>query len=281
MLVLNTGDPSNERETVARQLLSHCGVALRDAPEEYVATLNHQGTYIHIHGTDADGEGYDVMVMEDPDPENEDIEPFGLCLLRIDPEDGSLLYSRIEDKATDNGVLIRAAIEDVLGIDPDAHATEEWPMKLSHRELAQASVIEEAGEVLQALMKIKRFGLYAMNPNDPEAGTNLTQLSVELGDLLGAIDFLRETHPELDEALILKNQQDRRRKLLSCNETDRLDQPFIFEAGKLYLNDRTCLGVVAPTINGFKLTTPKSVEFAFEADAITITHSDLDEDIHP
>lgn len=123
MLVLNTGDPKEERETVARLILSSCGIALRDAPEEYVSTTEHEGVTFHIHGIEGE-DGYDVLVMEDPDPENEERDPVALCLLRIDPEDGALLYSRVLDDdedgtPTDNALLMRAALEEVLGIDPE------------------------------------------------------------------------------------------------------------------------------------------------------------------
>lgn len=121
MFVLNTGDPKEGRETAARLILSNCGVALRDAPEEFIASVEFQGTVFHIHGIDADGDGYDVLLMEDPDPENEKIDPISLCVLRIDPEDGALLYSRtMEDtEPSDNALLMRAALEEVLGINPE------------------------------------------------------------------------------------------------------------------------------------------------------------------
>lgn len=140
-------------------------------------------------------------------------------------------------------------------------------MRLNHRELAEASIIEEASEVIKVLMKIKRFGLYAMNPYKPEEGTNLTQLAAEVGDLLGAIDFLLETHPELDEALIYKNQQDRRRKLLNLNEGERFDEPFVLKDGKLYLHGMLCVGSVERTDKGFMINNDGGVPMKITAES--------------
>lgn len=128
MLVLNTGDPKSERETVARQILMHCGVALRDAPEEYCATVQDGETFIHIHGCVFDEDtDFDVMVMDDPDPTNDKARPTALALLRIDPEDGALLYSRMidEQEPTDQALLIRAAMEELMGLNPEDERLEE------------------------------------------------------------------------------------------------------------------------------------------------------------
>lgn len=120
-------------------------------------------------------------------------------------------------------------------------------MKLSLRDLAKTSVIEEAAEVIKVLMKIDRFGLYSDNPHAPEEGSNLQQLSAEIGDLLGAIDFLREQYPEMDEALILKNQRTRREKLIQRNQGERLDTPFVFKEGSIYAINGFNLGKIEPS----------------------------------
>lgn len=138
-------------------------------------------------------------------------------------------------------------------------------MRLNERELAEASVIEEASEVTQVLMKIRRFGPYAMNPSNPEQGTNLHMLGEELGDLLGAIDFFLETHPEVDQKTISLKRDYRRQKLLRYNEGERIIHPFVLKEGKIYLHDMTCVGSLERTAEGFKISNDAGVPMVVEA----------------
>lgn len=43
---------------------------------------------------------------------------------------------------------------------------------------------EEAGEVVQAAMKVLRHGYYSINPNEPLDGHNRRKLGLEVGNLL-------------------------------------------------------------------------------------------------
>ena len=52
-------------------------------------------------------------------------------------------------------------------------------------------MIEEMGEVLQALGKAERFGYFNSDPEHKTARTNIEQLKYELGDLEIAIRGLR------------------------------------------------------------------------------------------
>lgn len=54
---------------------------------------------------------------------------------------------------------------------------------------AQDRVIEECGEVLQAIGKANRFGYFNHHPDRPKR-TNIDELRYELADLVTAIDLL-------------------------------------------------------------------------------------------
>lgn len=58
-------------------------------------------------------------------------------------------------------------------------------------------VVEEAGEVLQAIGKYKRFGPYNHNPCAERMIQNWDQLSIEIGDLQSALSDLDEYLYEL------------------------------------------------------------------------------------
>ncbi len=53
-------------------------------------------------------------------------------------------------------------------------------------------IVEEAGEVLQILGKVFRFGWDSHDPNDASKKTNRSHLATELGDLMHHIDYLRK-----------------------------------------------------------------------------------------
>lgn len=58
-----------------------------------------------------------------------------------------------------------------------------------HIGTAQDKVIEECGEVLQAIGKANRFGYFNHHP-DRSGKTNIDELRYELSDLVSAIDRL-------------------------------------------------------------------------------------------
>lgn len=89
--------------------------------------------------------------------------------------------------------------------------------RLSEYELAMNAVIEEAAEVTQVLCKVKRFGL---DSKSPSGGTNLDDLNKEIGDLLGAIDFLIEQEPRLDLIKIASIAAAKKPRLLYYNGLD-------------------------------------------------------------
>lgn len=53
-------------------------------------------------------------------------------------------------------------------------------------------LIEECGEVLQAVGKTRRFGLDSHNPEDPTKQTNRSRLEQELGDVIGMVVYLEK-----------------------------------------------------------------------------------------
>lgn len=55
---------------------------------------------------------------------------------------------------------------------------------------ALALLAEEAGEIVQAVCKALRHGLYSFNPNDEHETTNRTLIENEIGDLFAAVDIL-------------------------------------------------------------------------------------------
>jgi NTP pyrophosphatase (non-canonical NTP hydrolase) len=60
-------------------------------------------------------------------------------------------------------------------------------------ELAEAEsltlIAEEAGEIVQAVGKILRHGLYTHDPADDSGNDNSDDLEKEIGDLLAAVDI--------------------------------------------------------------------------------------------
>lgn len=67
---------------------------------------------------------------------------------------------------------------------------------LSERQQEQATlIIEECSEVIKAVTKIQRFGKVAIDPSTGTKYENLSELSIELGNLLAVIslsDFWHE-----------------------------------------------------------------------------------------
>lgn len=63
------------------------------------------------------------------------------------------------------------------------------PRTIEYLEILQ----EECAEVIQAISKIKRFGLDSYHPADPDKVSNFHHLIVELGDIQGMIRLLSET----------------------------------------------------------------------------------------
>lgn len=64
---------------------------------------------------------------------------------------------------------------------------------------------EEAGEVVQACMKILRHGFDSYNPHDQQAGSNKVQLSYEIGNLKEIIDLM-ELHCDLSPATVIEGR---------------------------------------------------------------------------
>lgn len=63
--------------------------------------------------------------------------------------------------------------------------------KLTPAEAERLAVLaEEAGEVVQVVMKILRHGYESSNPDRPGDGTNRDQLCVEYGHLMAAADLM-------------------------------------------------------------------------------------------
>lgn len=48
-------------------------------------------------------------------------------------------------------------------------------------------IIEEAAEVIQIVLKMKRFGPFSYHPNDPEKKSNIQLLSSEVDDVVHAL----------------------------------------------------------------------------------------------
>lgn len=73
---------------------------------------------------------------------------------------------------------------------------------------ALANLVEEVGEVLQAIGKIQRHGLFSRNPFKPEDPDNREQLAIECGDVLAAIEVL--THVGILDADELEQRKARK-----------------------------------------------------------------------
>jgi NTP pyrophosphatase (non-canonical NTP hydrolase) len=63
------------------------------------------------------------------------------------------------------------------------------PRTIEYLEILQ----EECAETIQAISKMKRFGLDSYNPTDPEKVTNLYHFIAELGDVVGMIALLQKS----------------------------------------------------------------------------------------
>lgn len=70
-----------------------------------------------------------------------------------------------------------------------------------------ACLAEEAGEIVQAVGKAQRFGLYGYHP-ELMAAENVRQLCVEIGDLLGVVDMVRHW-PGWDNTLLEKARREK------------------------------------------------------------------------
>lgn len=64
-----------------------------------------------------------------------------------------------------------------------------------------ALLLEEAGEVVQAIGKVLRHGYENYNPDDPARTTNRESLERELGDMAAAIQMMTERR-DLNSAFI-------------------------------------------------------------------------------
>jgi NTP pyrophosphatase (non-canonical NTP hydrolase) len=63
--------------------------------------------------------------------------------------------------------------------------------------LPEDRVIEECGEVLQAIAKIKRFGLQSYHPDRPNSDNQIEVLK-EIGDLRKALNAYEQQLLEMD-----------------------------------------------------------------------------------
>lgn len=62
---------------------------------------------------------------------------------------------------------------------------------LSDAEVERLGLLaEECGETIQIIGKILRHGYESVNPYEAHSGTNRDRLTLELGDVLVAIDFM-------------------------------------------------------------------------------------------
>lgn len=52
---------------------------------------------------------------------------------------------------------------------------------------------EECAEIIQAISKMRRFGLMSYNPTDTSKTPNITHLINEIGDVKGVIEMLQDT----------------------------------------------------------------------------------------
>lgn len=71
---------------------------------------------------------------------------------------------------------------------------------------------EECAEVIQAISKIRRFGLDSINPYLNDGKTNLDHLVDEIGDLRTLIDYLEENE-YISSIDILNRMEYKRSKL--------------------------------------------------------------------
>ena len=62
---------------------------------------------------------------------------------------------------------------------------------------------EECAEVVQAVSKIKRFGLHSFNPTDKKKVQNIEHLITEIGDVIGMVRLLTESELGSDHGMNL------------------------------------------------------------------------------
>lgn len=104
-----------------------------------------------------------------------------------------------------------------------AHARPLRKAILEDRELARTGLTEECSEVIKEVCKASRFGLDTPNPID--GTTPAGRLSTEIGDLLGSVDFVLKTHPELDREAINAARSSREERLRFHNNPDNWGKP--------------------------------------------------------
>ena len=71
---------------------------------------------------------------------------------------------------------------------------------------------EECAEVIQAVSKIRRFGINSKGPNGDYKYNNLEQLEVELGDLMQMVHLLYE-NGYIEEENVMGHAEAKREKL--------------------------------------------------------------------
>jgi len=107
----------HDRNIAAVMILQSVGEAFKAQPEETGFILTVAGTAFSIHGIFDDDDGFSVMVSEAIVTDMKD-PVLGLCIMSED-EDNRLMYARYEDddnKASDQALLVRAALEQKLGV---------------------------------------------------------------------------------------------------------------------------------------------------------------------
>ena len=84
---------------------------------------------------------------------------------------------------------------------------------LTELELEYLGILqEECAEVIQIISKIRRFGIYSLNPFEECAPDNHTLLIQELGDVMAVIKILQESGL-IDQDKILQHIPVKREKL--------------------------------------------------------------------
>lgn len=105
-----------ERDIAAVMILQYVGEAFKAQPQESGTVFQIAGTAFSVHGIMDDDDGFSVMVSEAVTVANDPL--LGLCIMSED-EDNRLMYARYEDddnEASDNALLVRAALEQKLGV---------------------------------------------------------------------------------------------------------------------------------------------------------------------
>jgi NTP pyrophosphatase (non-canonical NTP hydrolase) len=78
--------------------------------------------------------------------------------------------------------------------------------QLSARTIEYLEILqEECSEVVQAVSKIKRFGLHSFNPTDKKKVQNIDHLIIEIGDVIGMVRLLTESELGFNHGLNLEN----------------------------------------------------------------------------